>query len=433
MPTTTIPGEHGDFEVDLRPETGSRDEVTIRYKPKHDANGCKDIHLLQVVRTEAYDAQGRLVSRKDEDIFQQGDFAHTRDDRTCMGEMVDHLACDKTPYYADHWDDGDATTDPPSTTELDDGPWVGDDEHPFGDVVKPGIAKVRYVFETCAVCKATGAALDCMSWSSESTAADKGDITVPEPQRAKPPSRRFMCAVKRFTRNHTKLMSEDGVLHWYCPDVVDEVQDSDGEPISPWGEPVGRAFARRWISWFRRALARYGSAAGRARQLDLRIPWDEPAAEAAEVAFSDVLVRGREEPGRCVLKVTWAGRQRALVRGVVFTPWPDVTGRSLSPFVPRHDDFRNDAAGLDGLRVADAEMVALLDAMRAVAESAGGARGPEVRVAAIAGFDLPAASSAWISLDRATLAAFCTDAARREAIGHATRAALHYLFVNLGR
>ena len=163
-----IEGDHGDFSFDLTARDGQKDDLTITYTPKHDPNGCKDIHLAQTVKTEAYDGDNKKVSEKDEDIFQENEFDHTRDDREDTGYQIDHHACQKVPYYDDHWEDGNATEDPPEPTEMDDGPWVGDDaavaEMPFGGVVKPGIEKVIYRFETCAICKTTGVVLDCFTW-----------------------------------------------------------------------------------------------------------------------------------------------------------------------------------------------------------------------------------------------------------------------------
>ncbi len=196
MAATTIQGTNGKFEVTVTGNT-----IDIKYTGDPTKITCKKIVFVQTVKSTI---DGTVVkppsAQKNMKDLQNG--KHSDDDQIDDGTYVDHLFCEKDPYYngddkpQDGGTQGNTETGTPST--MSDSPSQGDSDLPNADscVVKD--------FETCAYCVDTGKFLDCIKWTYKRCKGDAnaGTVTVASTT-CSTPSQSMQDAKKKFDTNHT--------------------------------------------------------------------------------------------------------------------------------------------------------------------------------------------------------------------------------------
>lgn len=216
-----FPGTHGTFDTTVTPaaDASKKDRIVVKYTPDPAKVTCTAIYLTQTCRDVNQD--GGLVQPKD---FGADNIKHLQDDMTPGGTYVDHVACEKDPYYngedagKDNTSKGSSDGTTATATSLSDAPFYPDGRFPAG------VTKIVSSFEVCAVCKDDGKILDCVTWKYERTkgAADKGKVTDATGTAAA--SQEFKDAKKKFEQNH-----KNGTV---CPEAVAEANPG-GKNASP--------------------------------------------------------------------------------------------------------------------------------------------------------------------------------------------------------
>jgi hypothetical protein len=347
MPKTTIKGKKGDWEFDHTPRAPGRDTIKITFKPKKDAKGCKNIRMSQTYTIEAFDAAGKKVTSKFEDMLKdpkKNPFGFRTDDEVTdkngIPHVIDHIKCEGDPYYngddKPHDTKSNGDTVVPTPTDLSDLPGMPNPAG-FGAVFKANIKKLVFTFETCAICVDTGAILGCVKWTCEVSAADGGNITPGTKEGD--PSDAFKKALKQFVKNHTKKKA--GVLRWYCPETGQtipgtvppvKVKGPGGSTSDPFGEPVPGDFQKKWVATMK---------------LGANIKLDpEKAGTGKKVSMGKAFRRGLRDPQRSGVKFTWSGFQVKTVPSIVLTPFHAIGEDELASFSSLEPRLSNDFESL---------------------------------------------------------------------------------------
>ena len=349
MAKTTINGKKGDWELDVTARSPGPDTIKITFTPKKDAKGCKDIRLSQVYKYEAFDAAGKKLTGKIEDMLQdpnKNPFGHDKDDRAIdkNGDAyaIDHRRCEADPFYNgddkphDAKSNGDATV--PKPTEMSDTPGMPFPAG-FNRLFKANIKKVAVSFETCAICVDSGEILGCITLKNEITATDGGKIAVGNKEGN--PSDVFKKALKEFVKNHTK--KKGGILRWYCPETGQaipgtvppkKVKGPSGSTSDPFGNPVPDGFKKQWVAKMK---------LGQKIQLD-----SDKAGTGKKVSREKAFRNSLRDPQRSAVKFTWSGIQVKTVVSIVLTPFHALSEDELASFSSLEPEFSND---FDALQV----------------------------------------------------------------------------------
>jgi hypothetical protein len=216
------PGSNGSFSAGVQQTPWGHDEMQIEYTPDPaKVVNCGAIYLIQTVK--AKDQNGAVIQPRD--LKPSGDipgpFENLQDDLTAGGTAVDHVPTEKDPEYNGE-DEGKDETSKGSTSGTTATPTSMTDEPYIPDAWFPaGVTAVTLEFETCAVCKDTGAILDCITWSYSRTKDSPGHGSIAEPAGpgAAPPSEEFKQAKAKFEKNH-----DDGKK---CPE--EKAEENPGE------------------------------------------------------------------------------------------------------------------------------------------------------------------------------------------------------------
>lgn len=210
----TIVGSNGTFTTSVSGTT-----ITTTYTPQAGAPTCNSIYMVQTCRDT--DQAGNPIEPKD---YVGGVFKHLQDDMTPGGTYVDHLACEKDPYYNGE-DEGKDTESEGSDGASSSTPTTMDDTPNYGDEIFPnGVSSITSTFEVCAICKDDGRILDCYTWTYTRTKGDGTNGTVTSGTTIGNPSPEFRAAKAKFEKNH-----QNGEV---CPDVVAETNAGTGNASS---------------------------------------------------------------------------------------------------------------------------------------------------------------------------------------------------------
>ena len=458
--TTTIPGENGEWEVEISKYAGKRDIIYIWYTPKANKTGCKNIRLSQTSKWVAYNDKGEIVTTSRQEVFKDpklNPYKHREDDEIKDGVdlvSIDHLKCEGDPYFngddkrLDGFSQGDATSEPPELTGMYD--IVGG---PF-ELMKDNIKKIVITFETVAICADTGELLGSIRWQCVNTKTEQGEITLISDKESKP-SETFKKAFKKFVEKHKETKVEKGKkeVRWHCPDTSDKIRGPGGILGNPWGNVIPEKFREKWITpkkpedpcggtIFLRGVkgnlpigSRYKMYTGdvgmvkSGEELELdesRIGGGqhfESPMEALEAGFSD--------SGHCALKFTWSGNQTKVVRGILFTSYRTISPEDVSPFIEEEDRFINDFVALDAQVVPTALMEHMLDVMTGYAGPLQSSDGP-VTVTIIANIGTEKAAAYTGTLLPEHVASFIIESAVHERVNQETLEVFHYIGVNFG-
>ncbi|MFO0972690.1 MAG: hypothetical protein U1A27_04510 [Phycisphaerae bacterium] len=170
--TTTIPGGTGSWMVTTYPFP-NQERIEIKFTPTTTLPGCTKVALIQTIK-RSFD--GMAVTRPSDAV---PEWAYRDDDTIADGTNVDHLFCERDPYYngTDPQDTnikGDGTAGSP--TSMADAPTYSDDI--FNRV---GKNCVQLDFEVCAVCTMGPAATTtqpgygCIKWKYTRCKGDAND------------------------------------------------------------------------------------------------------------------------------------------------------------------------------------------------------------------------------------------------------------------
>jgi hypothetical protein len=210
-----IQGRNGTWEISITPATSNdeRDDITISYRPDSGKAICADIRLIQVCTN--LDQAGIPVPFR---RLKTGS-SHLLDDEVGGGTVVDHLVCEKDPYY----NGTDAGKDRPgggwsdSTTQ---GRSSMTDSPNLPDAVFPdGVTRLQSMFEVCAVCSPGDSVFDCIGWSytRDLGSGGKGTIALRDTNAA---LSSFKEALEKFDELHGQRMR--------CPELTAETHQ--GQP-----------------------------------------------------------------------------------------------------------------------------------------------------------------------------------------------------------
>ncbi len=207
----SIVGTNGKFDVTVRKASSNsqRDTISITYTPDTSKVNCSPIYLTQTCRDA--DQDGKPINPKS---YKSGAFVHLGDDMTAGGTYVDHVVCEKDPYYngedagKDTKSAGSSDGHTAKPTTMSDAVNIRDSSYP------DGVTKVVSTFEVCAVCKADGKILDCVTWTWTRTKGEAGCGSITAPTAAGTASQEFKDAVAKYKKNH-----KDGTV---CPESVAE-------------------------------------------------------------------------------------------------------------------------------------------------------------------------------------------------------------------
>jgi hypothetical protein len=188
----TIVGSHGTFTT-----SESNGKITTTYSPNVGNPTCSSIYMVQTCRD--VDQNGNVVSPKD---YQGNTFDHLQDDMTPGGTYVDHVVCEKDPYYngedpgKDKKSEGSNSASSSTPTTMSDKPNYSDNCFPTG------VTTIVSTFEVCAVCADDGRILDCYTWTYTRVKGDGTNGTVSSGTTAAPASDEFKLALGQFELNH---------------------------------------------------------------------------------------------------------------------------------------------------------------------------------------------------------------------------------------
>jgi hypothetical protein len=341
MAKTKIEGAKGTWDVDITDNAPPlEDKIKISFTPKKNPTGCKNIRLVQTVQVEAFNEKGDKVGKKAADIYvdqKDNPFKHRADDEIVDGDgnvfAIDHLSCEKDPFYngddlQDSKSQGDATTDPPTPTELDDNPRIS-----FGPDKKADIVKVVQTFQTCAICVDTGEILGCVCWKSESTRnpENKGQITLSSGTKECAVSQALKDALKKFMENHTAKKEGDPKIRYYCPD-----DKTFGEPV-----PEGMLKIIAKVD----APVKSGTIKPMFMTKDILIRRMAIGSAQRMPSMADSLKHVIESPGSSAFKFTWTGDQIKTIPSFLLSP-VELRESVIASILENRPEMSNDFASL---------------------------------------------------------------------------------------
>jgi len=430
MPFDPIKGKHGDWSFKHTP--GNPDEITITFKPKHKAGGCKNIRLSQTATVVAYDKAGKVVTSKLDEMYADPDdnpFKHRKDDEITGKDghqvAIDHLACEGDPYYNgddkkhDTPSQGDASKKPTDPTTLTDGPGLSLANK------KPNIKKIVATFETCAICVETGEILGCVSWQSVATSTDSGDINMKSDKEGKG-SADFKKAFKKFIKNHSKVKLGEAKPRWHCPDTSATIRGPGGKFSDPWGQPISDGFRIKWMD--ERTLTPH-----KPEKSNMRFRFERDKVGGGQfIGMGEAIKRALESPGGSAVKFSWSGDQIKSVPSIIFTGKADITQDQLAPFVQNESRFTNDFTNVlvYPMSLGHAHVMAkvLTEFEHALANSGG-----LTTVTLVVGLMGDDPAGAIGQLDRNSIGNLATVMAGLDGTDDELLGAFHYLGINMGR
>lgn len=464
--TKTIPGESGDWTVEITKRAGLKDDIDITYTPKENKQGCKNIRLSQTSKWIAYNDKGEEVTSNRQEVFKDPKdniYKHRQDDEIKDNSdliSIDHLKCEGDPFYngndkIDVSSQGDATSKPPEPTTLIDLPGG-----PFR-LIKKNIKKIVITIETVAICADTGELLGSIIWQCVNTPQDDGEITLISTKESKP-SETFKKAFRKFVENHSKT-NTDGEVRWHCPDTSDKIKGPGGIISNPWGEIIPEEFRKKWIesetpeqperkekdksqgcggNLFPRGFE--GKMTGSNHGIELEgeagmmkngeiLEFDEDRiGDGQYFEFpTEALDAGLNNIECAVLKFTWSGYQTKTVKGILFTSYRDISPEDIAPFIEYSDRFTNDFKALEVHFLSTELMHHLLDSMGAYAEELKSSQGSAtVSIIANGGTEKAAAYTGTLLPEH--VASFITEAALHEKVNQETLEIFHYIYLNFG-
>ncbi|MCB9797109.1 MAG: hypothetical protein H6741_30860 [Alphaproteobacteria bacterium] len=418
--THTITGQSGDWEIEVESDQGATtdaaghviqraDTIRVKFKPKGGATACKKLVFVQTVKWVAYDAAGQVITKykRRRDHFKDPNdspYDHVEDDEVEVGfyrVAVDHLSCEKDPFY-----NGDDDPHDKGGDQYPDKPRAGISDTPRANlyIYQDDIAKLCKEFETAAICVETGELLGSVKWKSCSVRGHKGQITLNEdPPVEHTPSDALKNALKEFMENHTR--KKNGVLYWYCPD------DDDGTHDRPVPEGLQEAMDK---------INQHSLAPGAT---------DLMGTGHYLASLQQGLDRAFAEPGAAALKLTWTGEQVKDVTTVTFAVNVGLDPAALSAFSDA-GPLRNDLTAHAGLFNSQTWMRGALTATALLAPMLAQSRGDAVLMV-ISGLGQDAAA-ARCALDRRAVSALVRLIAHETDSPSATSRALRYLDLNMG-
>lgn len=170
----TLAGPFGPFIVFVGPGANGQDSIHITFKPDSALVVCPKIGFVQTVKFVFKNKAGVPSTFLPSAV--SSDWWYRDDDTTTDSTVVDHIFCEKDPYYNgnDPAQDGPASqqgssaglgnSSVPST--MSDKPHCPDANFP------PGMEKACWEFETCAMCMSganVGTIYGCIKWKYERT------------------------------------------------------------------------------------------------------------------------------------------------------------------------------------------------------------------------------------------------------------------------
>lgn len=194
--------------------------VSISFIPNPTNVTCPKIGLIQTLRVVFYDQDSAAIAPVPYSSITPS-WAYRDDDATTNGTVVDHLFCEKDPYYNGY----DVPQDTPAV-KGEVGP-TGVKAADMGDapVYDPDPAdwpsnatRVEFLFEVCAVCiegPNKGMVFGCIRWkySREKNGPFPGVSTL-ESAQVEPQSQDHQAAIDAFNTNHTENSTS------ICPEEV---------------------------------------------------------------------------------------------------------------------------------------------------------------------------------------------------------------------
>jgi hypothetical protein len=217
----TIKGTNGTFDVTVTPAAADslRSRISISYTPDTSKVNCSPIYLIQTCRDSS--AGGGVIKPKD---YKTTAFVHMQDDMTPGGTYVDHVVCEKDPFYNGEDEGKDAKSAGSSdghtttTTTMSDAPSISDGAFP------QGVNTIISTFTVCAVCKPDGKILDCVTWTWTRTKGSAGKGTITGPTAASTATQEFKDAVAAYNSNHGNGTK--------CPELLAET-NMGGQNVQP--------------------------------------------------------------------------------------------------------------------------------------------------------------------------------------------------------
>jgi hypothetical protein len=144
------------------------------------------------------DQTGAVVAPKS---FKGGVFEHLQDDMV-DGTYVDHVVCEKDPYYNGE-DAGKDAKSQGKSSPTGSTPTSMSDRPSYSDAAFPdGVTKIISTFEVCAVCKDDGKILDCVTWTYTRTKGAPGKGAIADATGVSTPSTAFSNAKAKYEDNH---------------------------------------------------------------------------------------------------------------------------------------------------------------------------------------------------------------------------------------
>ena len=217
----TLVGTNGTFKTTVTPaaDNTKKDGITIEYTPDPTKITCDPIYLVQTCRD--VDQTGTLIEPKN---YVGGAFVHLQPDMTPGGTYVDHMVCEKDGYYNGE-DAGKDVNSKGSSNGVTSKPTSMYDAPGYSDAAFPaGVTKIVSTFEVCAICKATGKILDCITWTYTRTKGDADRGKIADATAVGAASAEFKDALKLFDANH-----KNGTI---CPDAEAE-KNKDAKNVKP--------------------------------------------------------------------------------------------------------------------------------------------------------------------------------------------------------
>ena len=335
-PTGTIDLTNGVFDWEVikgkipMPGFKGRDRIKIKFTPKNPPVTCNNIRLIQVVKWEAYDSAGDLITTDISQMyvplfFKKSKFGHREKDHiTHEGHVyvLDYRSCESEPYYngdsvKGYVSQGKAT--PLTPTTLTDGPST-----PLtGNVLKPNIKKIIKRFETCAICVDTGKILGCIKWQSTmtKTPVDNGTIDV-ETGGSDDSTDSFKKALKQFVKTHA--LATGTQKFWTCVQTGKKGRKISDGTVLP---PITGGFNDTWKSVGLNSIS-----------IDKEFIGIAESYEHLENAIGNAITK----PLESAVKFTWSGEQDKDIISVVLSPIEEITSADISPFVIDDEKFEND-------------------------------------------------------------------------------------------
>ncbi len=218
---TIIKGTNGSFDVTVTPAPADslRSSIRISYTPDTSKVNCSPIYLVQTCRDSS--AGGGVIKPKD---YKTTAFVHMQDDMTPGGTYVDHLVCEKDPFYngedagKDTKSAGSSDGHTATTTTMSDAPSISDGAFPAG------VTTIISTFTVCAVCKPDGKILDCVTWTWTRTKGSAGKGTITGPTTTTTATQEFKDAVAAYEKNHGNGTK--------CPELLAETH-MGGQNVAP--------------------------------------------------------------------------------------------------------------------------------------------------------------------------------------------------------